>query len=142
MINFLEKSWVSKRDCEKSFKIKTVDKKFADISKGSKMLITSPLIIDEYVKCIPYGNFIEPLKMRHDLAVKYDADKTCPVTTGIFLRIVSEASYEEYKLGYDLEALTPFWRMVDQKSKLAKKLTCGISFIAQRQAKEGIEIPY
>ena len=142
MINFLEKSWVSKRDCEKSFKIKTVDKKFADIPKGSRMLIASPPIIDEYVKSILYGEFIEPVKMRDDLAKKYNADKTCPVTTGIFLRIVSEASYEEYKSGYDLEALTPFWRMVDKRSELAKKLTCGISFIAQRQAQEGIEIPY
>ena len=138
----MNKSWINKRDCEKSFKIKTIDKKFADIPKGSKMLIASPPIIDEYVKSILYGEFIEPVKMRDDLAKKYNADKTCPVTTGIFLRIVSEASYEEYKSGYDLEALTPFWRMVDKRSELAKKLTCGISFIAQRQAQEGIEIPY
>ena len=40
--------------------------------------------------------------MRNDLATDYQADKTCPVTTGIFTpfwRIVnlSEASYEELK---------------------------------------------
>ena len=27
----MKKSWIEKRDCEKSFKIKTIDKKFADI---------------------------------------------------------------------------------------------------------------
>ena len=32
----MKKSWIEKRDCEKSFKIKTIDKKFADIPKGSK----------------------------------------------------------------------------------------------------------
>ena len=53
-------SWIEKRDCEKSFKIKTIDKKFADIPKGSRMLIASPPIIDEYVKSIHYGEFIEP----------------------------------------------------------------------------------
>ena len=55
------------------------------------VLIASPPIIDEYVKSILYGEFVEPVKMRDDLAKDYQADKTCPVTTGIFLRIVSEA---------------------------------------------------
>jgi len=53
-----KKSWIEKRDCEKSFKIKTIDKKFADIPEGSKMLIASPQIIDEYVKQIPFGSTI------------------------------------------------------------------------------------
>ena len=136
----MKKFWIEKRDCEKSFKIKTIDKKFADIPKGSRMLIVSPPIIDEYVKSILYGQFIEPVKMRDDLAKEYKADKTCPVTTGIFLRIVSEASYEEYNAGIDLNAITPFWRMVNPNSKLAGKLACGIDFIAERQTKENIVV--
>ena len=136
----MKKSWIEKRDSEKSYKIKTLDKKFADISKGSKMLIASPPIIDEYVKSILYGEFIEPIKMRDDLAKLYQADKTCPVTTGIFLRIVSEASYEEYDSGIHLDAITPFWRMVNPNSKLADKLTCGIDFITERQTQENIVI--
>ena len=134
----MNKSWIDKRDCEKSFKIKTIDKKFADIPKGSRMLIASPPIIDEYVKSILFGEFIEPLKMRDDLAKKFQADKTCPVTTGIFLRIVSEASYEEYDTGIDLDAITPFWRMVNPNSKLAEKLACGIDFITEKQMQENI----
>ena len=63
-------SWIEKRDCEKSFKIKTIDKKFADIPKGSRMLIASPPIIDEYVKSILYGEFIEPVKMRDEYGQK------------------------------------------------------------------------
>ena len=134
----MKKSWIEKRDCEKSFKIKTIDKKFADIPKGSRMLIASPPIIDEYVQSILHGNFVEPIKIRDDLAKDYQADKTCPVTTGIFLRIVSEASYEEYNAGIDLDAITPFWRMVNPNSKLAEKLACGIDFIAERQTIENI----
>ena len=76
--------------------------------------------------------------MRDDLAKKYKADKTCPVTTGIFLRIVSEASYEEYQSGDDLETIAPFWRIVKLNSKLAGKLACGIDFIAKRQTEENI----
>ena len=136
----MKKSWIGKRDCEKSFKIKTIDKQFADIPKGSRMLIASPPIIDEYVKSILYGEFVEPVKMRDDLAKDYQADKTCPVTTGIFLRIVSEASYEEYQSGDDLETIAPFWRIVKLNSKLAGKLACGIDFIAKRQTKENIVV--
>ena len=134
----MKKSWIEKRDCEKSFKIKTIDKKFADIPKGSRMLIASPPIIDEYVKSILYGEFIEPVKIRDDLAKEYNADKTCPVTAGIFLRIISEASYEEYDTGIQLDAITPFWRMVNLNSKSAAKLACGIDFIAERQKQESI----
>jgi len=134
----MKKSWIEKRDCQKSFKIKTIDKKFADIPEGSKMLIASPPIIDEYVKSIDYGKFVEPIKMRDDLAKQYQADKTCPVTAGIFLRIISEASYEEFGIGID--TITPFWRIVDPKSKLASKLTCGIDFIIENQKREEIKI--
>ena len=34
-----KKTWIEKRDCDKSYKIKTIDKKFADIPEGSKMFI-------------------------------------------------------------------------------------------------------
>ena len=62
------------------------------------MLIASPpIIIDEYVKSILYGEFVEPSTMRDDLAKKYKADKTCPHNRNI-LRIVSEASYENINL--------------------------------------------
>ena len=59
--------------------------------------------------------------MRDDLAKEYNADKTCPVTTGIFLRIVAEASYEEYDNGIDLNTITPFWRIVNPNSKVGRR---------------------
>ena len=133
------KSWIDKRDCEKSFKIKTIDKKFADIKEGSKMFIATPLIIDEYVKQIPFGKSTQLTTMRDNLAIKYKADKTCPVTTGIFLRIVSEASYMELKQGKGIDEVTPFWRIVNPNSKLANKLECGIQFIEKQRENEGIK---
>ena len=77
--------------------------------------------------------------MRKDLAIEYKADKTCPVTTGIFLRIVSEASFEELNAGKDIQKVTPFWRIVNPKSKLAEKLECGIDFIEKQRENERIE---
>ena len=133
-----KKTWIEKRDCDISYKIKTIDKKFADIPEGSKMFISTPKIIDDYIKHIPFGKSTELSTMRNDLAVEYQADKTCPVTTGIFLRIVSEASYEELKSGKGIEEVTPFWRIVNSKSKLANKLECGAEFINQQRENEGI----
>ena len=133
-----KKTWIEKRDCNKSYKIKTIDKKFADIPEGSKMFIATPRIIDDYIKHIPYGKSTELSTMRNDLAIEYQADNTCPVTIGIFLRIVSEASYEELKSGKGIEEVTPFWRIVNPKSKLANKLECGAEFINQQRENEGI----
>ena len=134
-----KKTWLEKRNCNKSFKIKTIDKKFADIPEGSKMLIATPQIIDKYVNEIPFGQSSELNTMRNDLATEYQADKTCPVTTGIFLRIVSEASYEELNSGKNIKEITPFWRIVNPKSNLAKKLACGIHFIKIQRKIEGLD---
>ena len=60
--------------------------------------------------------------MRKDLALTHQAEVTCPVTTGIFLRIVAEVSYEKITQG---EENPTFWRVVDPQSKLANKLACG-----------------
>jgi len=35
--------------------------------------------------------------------------------------------------------ITPFWRVVDSSSKLARKLACGIDYIIQRQEIEGMD---
>lgn len=133
-----KKTWIEKRDCEKSFKIKTIEKKFADIPEGSRMLIVSPPIIDAYVKAILTGQSVELTTMRNDMAIEYQADKTCPITTGIFLRIVSEAAYEEFLAGKSTEEITPFWRVVHPKMKLAQKLACGIDFIQKQRELEEI----
>ena len=133
-----KKTWIEKRDCNKSYKIKTIYKKFADIPEGSKMFIATPRIIDDYIKHIPYGKSTELSTMRNDLAIEYQADNTCPVTIGIFLRIVSEASYEELKSGKGIEEVTPFWRIVNPKSKLANKLECGAEFINKQREREVI----
>ena len=72
------------------------------------------------------------------MAVDFDAQMSCPMVTGISLRIISEASYEEHMLG--IKKITPFWRVVEPSSKLAMKLACGIDYIIQHQENEGIDI--
>ena len=130
------KSWREKLNINKSFVVKKLDKNFSDMKVGENMLIATPKIIDEYINQIPKGININIKTLRKDLALTYNADTTCPVTTGIFLRIVSEAAYEDFLNGE--KNITPFWRVVDHESKTASKLACGINFIKKRRREENI----
>ena len=45
---------------------------------------------------------------------------TCPLTTGIFLRIAIEASLEQWK---GEKSKLPFWRIINEKNPLLKALS-------------------
>jgi hypothetical protein len=131
-----KKSWLDKLNEHKEPKIKRIDIDFADIPSGSMMFIATPKIIDQYIQEIGVGKLIDIKTLRKDLALEHNADYTCPVTTGIFLRIVAEANYEKLQQGKHFEEITPFWRAIDPNSTLAKKLTFGQDFILQQIEKE------
>ena len=134
------KTWVQKRDINKEYQVKINPKKFADIPAGTKMFIPTPQILDNFVQDIPPGSFLSLKQIRQDLSRKYRVEMTCPVVTGISLRIISEAAFEEYQIDQNMDEITPFWRVVDPDSKLANKLACGIDFIIERQFQEGINL--
>jgi hypothetical protein len=54
------------------------------------------------------------------------------------VRIVAEAAYEAYQKGTPLEQITPFRRVMDEKSPAAKKLTFGKQFLEERRRAEGL----
>jgi len=119
-------------------KVEVADKKFADIPEGATMFIATPEIVEEYIRNILEGMETSLQQMRKDLAAEHNAEYCCPITSGIFLRIVAEAAYEEYRTGKPLDEITPFWRMIDRKSPAAKKLTFGADLIKDQRAKEGL----
>ena len=110
----MKKTWIEKYNQPRDKTIKILDKDFADMKACEKMLIATPKIIDEYINHVPKSYVTDVKTMRKDLAFTYQADVTCPATTGIFLRVVSEASLEKIILGE--KNPTPFWRVVDHKS--------------------------
>ena len=102
------------------------------------MLIPTPKLVDDYIRQIPKGKGVDSTTIRNDLAAEYGAEVTFPLTTGIFIRIVAEAAYEEYQKGKPLNKITPFWRVINEKSPTAKKLTFGTDFLKEQRMKEGI----
>jgi hypothetical protein len=127
-----KKTWLEKFNERKEPQIKRLEKAFADMSADSMMLIATPRLIDEYIREIGFGRQIDTKTLRADLAAEHHADYTCPVTTGIFLRIVAEANYEKWQQGQPIEDISPFWRVIDPNSELAKKLSFGQDFIIQQ----------
>ena len=133
------KTWTDKvNDPTKAFVVKKLEKDFADMPAGAKMLIATPKIVDDYVRQIPKGKSTSLATLRKDLAVEYGAEYTCPVTSGIFLRIVSEAAHEQIQNGTPVHKVAPFWRVVDRKSALNKKFSFGPDFVPQQRKREGI----
>ena len=133
------KTWAEKMDNGREAVVKRTDKDFADIPAGSRMLIATPRIVDDYILNIPPGRQADTSRIRKDLAAEFGADYTCPVTTGIFLRIVSEAAYESLQAGAGVKDVTPFWRAVGPKSPTARKLSFPVEFIREQREREGIE---
>ena len=136
----MAKSWIEKTDIDKEYQVKINPKRFADIPAGTKMLIPTPKIVDKLVNNIPHGSFLSIKEVRKKLADDHKAEMTCPVVTGINMRIISESAFEEYNVHNDIDKITPFWRVVEPDSKLAGRLACGIDFIIKKQMQEGIEL--
>lgn len=135
----MAKSWKEKLLQEKKAVVKNIDFAFSDIPENSVMLISTPADIAEYVSSIPKGKAVSVKQLRHELARRNKAEYTCPVTTGIFLRIVAEAAWEEYQQRGSLRGITPFWRVIEPGSSLAKKLSFGTAFISDQRRKEKID---
>jgi hypothetical protein len=130
------KSWKQKMAAKPPHTV-TLDKDFAGVPAGAKLLISCPVEVEQYLRShVPPGETQEVQQMRRELAKLYGADATCPVSTAIFLRTVAEAAWDEIESGVPTSEVAPFWRVVDPKSPLAKKLRAGGAWIEQQRAAE------
>jgi hypothetical protein len=85
------KSWKQKMAAKPPHTV-TLDKDFAGVPAGAKLLISCPVEVELYLRRhVPPGETREVQQMRRELAKLHGADATCPVSTAIFLRTVAEA---------------------------------------------------
>ena len=90
-----KKTWEEKFNVSHEPRIEKADKTFAGVHEGQMMLIPTPALVDAYIRKIPAGKSVDPALLRQDLAAEYHAEVTCPLTTGIFLRIVAERALDK-----------------------------------------------
>lgn len=135
----MAKSWTEKHDNHAHpAHVEILDKPFAGLPVGASIVVATPKEVTAYLRRIPKGQTRSVEALRSHLARKYKADAACPLTTGIFLRIAAEAALEKMAAGAPVGSAAPFWRVVDPGSPLAKKLSCGPSFIMARRRAEGV----
>jgi hypothetical protein len=99
------------------------------------MLVPSPADVDAFIRTVPQGSLTTPAQIRDALAKKFLADVTCPLTTGIFVRIAAEAAEEDARAGSS--AITPYWRVVAGDGSLNPKFPGGTDQQAARLRAEG-----
>jgi hypothetical protein len=121
---------------DKQSKAVLLDKDFAGVKKGSKLFVATPMIVDRYIRNIPYGETRTIIRLRNELAQRNQCDASCPVSTAIFIRIAAQASIDELAENKPIEKVTPFWRLLSSEDKIAKKLSIDGAWIDHQRELE------
>ena len=105
---------------------------------GRKILVPTPLLVDGQIRKVKKGKLVTVNQIREKLAKDFKAESTCPMTTGIFLRIISEAAEEDRQNG--TKRIAPYWRVVKNDGSLNPKFLGGVKAQAARLKEEGHKI--
>ena len=131
-------SWRAKLEKEQEAVVKEAPPNWAAKYGGDQMLIATPMIIDGLIRQIPGGRLATVKIIREVLAHQYQADFTCPLTTGIFIRIAAEAAEEDRAKGKS--TITPYWRVIKDDGTLNPKFPGGMEQQAKLLSDEGFTI--
>ncbi len=132
------KSAIEKRDQTGPARIEEVQvSKIVSLPAG-RMLISTPLELDAVIRRIPEGRVLTLGALRANLARNHGADYTCPLTTGIFLKIVAEAADEERAAGR--AGTAPYWRVVRDDGTLIDTLPGGFAHQIRRLDEDGVVV--
>jgi hypothetical protein len=119
-------------------KVINVPKKWERRMGGERVLIPTPLLVDELVQKIRKGKLVTVAQLRERLAMEFGADSTCPMTMGIFLMIVAQAAEEDLLAGK--KQIAPYWRIIKSDGGLNPKLPGGVEAQMTRLKEEGHKI--
>jgi len=130
-------SWREKLERPQEAKLVKVPPKMSRFGKGM-MLIPTPSLVNGLLRKVPKGKLITVGAIREKLARDHGADVTCPLTTGIFVRIVAEAAEEDR--GQNKKRITPYWRVVRDDGSLNPKFPGGVDQQTRYLRSEGFAI--
>ncbi len=129
--------WREKIEKPQEPKLVQVPPKMSQFGKGM-MLIPTPKLVDEIVRQVARGRLVTVGEIRRKLAADFSADVTCPLTTGIFIRIVAEASEEDRANGR--KRVAPYWRVIKDDGSLNPKFPGGEQLQARYLRREGFSV--
>lgn len=128
-------SWRAKLEKNQEPKVVEIPPRMARRFGTGKMLIPKPLDVDALIRRVRKTQLVTQSEIRNRLARDFDADVTCPITTGIFIRIAAEAAEEDLRLGR--KRITPYWRVIREDGSLNEKLPGGAEGQSRRLKQEG-----
>lgn len=133
-------TWRAKleRDHHSHGKIVQVPPKMQKQWGRGTMVIPEPLKLDALVRTVKKGKLVTVPQLMDRLATDAGADCACPMTTGIFLRIVAETAEEDLREGR--RRITPYWRVLKKGGLLNPKYPGGVKAQAARLKEEGHRI--
>lgn len=133
------KSWREKLEKTGGLpKIVDIPKKMENRLGRGKLLIPKPLDVDALIRKVKRGKLVTQEQIREKLARDFKVNVTCPITTGIFVRIAAEAAEEDLKNGK--KQITPYWRVIKGDGRLNKKFPGNTKTQAKRLKEEGHRI--
>lgn len=101
--------WREKLEREDHSKIVDIPASMAKRFGSGTMLIAKPLDVDALIRKTKKGKRVTSL--RYELARDNNTDTTCPLTTGIVVRIAAETAEEDLQNGR--KRVTPYWRQLE-----------------------------
>lgn len=134
----MPKSWREKLEIKRDPKVIPVPARMQRQCGTGTLLVPTPLQVDALIRKIPKGKLATPTQLRQSLARQSGADVTCPMTTGIFIRIAAETAEEDARAGK--RRITPYWRVVLDGGGLNEKVPGGPLHQAELLEAEGHQI--
>ena len=135
--NFTSRTrWREKLEKPQQPKVVDIPPGMARFGKGT-MLVPTPKLVDDLIRKVPKGKLVTVGELRRKLAVDFGADVTCPLTTGIFVRIAAEAAEEDRASGR--KRITPYWRVIKDDGSLNPKFPGGVTQQRRQLRIEGSE---
>ena len=129
--------WREKLEKPQEPKVVQIPPKMSRFGEGT-MLIPTPLLVDQMIRRVPKGKLVTGSELRRKLASDFAADVTCPLTTGIFVRIAAEAAEEDRANGK--RRFTPYWRVIKDDGSLNPKYPGGVESQARNLRAEGFTL--
>ena len=111
-----------------------------DQRRGGRLLLPTPLLVGEAVAAVPSGLVVTIGQLRRALAERFDADRTCPLMTGIFATILAGAVADD--LGQRRKPRWPIWRLVRDDGTLHPKWPLDPLYRATMLREEGVRITH
>lgn len=130
-------SWREKLEKPQDVKVVKIPPKMSRFGSGT-MLIPTPKLVDEMIRKVPKGKLVTVSELRRKLARDFRTDVTCPLTTGIFVRIAAEAAEEDRAHGK--KRIAPYWRVIKDDGSMNPKFPGGTERQIRYLAAEGFQV--